>query len=45
MSKKQEKKLSFETDFELREETRLKLRPEDIVRTKDEGGVFEKGNG
>jgi len=42
MGKKQppkaEKKLSFETDFELQEETRLKLRPEDIVKIKEEAG-------
>ena len=37
---KQEKKLSFETDFELKEEERLKLRPEDIVRAREESDVL-----
>lgn len=36
--KKEEGKLSFETDFEENEESRLKLRPEDIVRDREERG-------
>ena len=33
---KTEKKLSFETEFQAEEEIRLKIRPEDIVRIKEE---------
>ena len=35
-----EKKLSFEKDFELEEERRLKVRPEDFVRLIEEQGVL-----
>jgi hypothetical protein len=35
-AKSKESKLSFETDFEEAEESRLKIRPEDIVRFKEE---------
>ena len=35
---KKSNKLSFETDFELKEEVRLKVRPEDFVRTIEEEG-------
>jgi len=38
MAKKKESKLSFETDFETQEENRLKIRPEDIVKLKEEFG-------
>jgi len=38
MAKKKESKLSFETDFETQEENRLKIRPEDIVKLKEESG-------
>jgi hypothetical protein len=38
MAKKKESKLSFETDFETQEENRLKIRPEDIVKLREELG-------
>lgn len=38
MAKKKEYRLSFETDIELQEESRLKIRPEDIVRIREEAG-------
>jgi hypothetical protein len=34
--KKKESRLSFETDFEAQEENRLKIRPEDIVKLREE---------
>jgi hypothetical protein len=36
VAKKKEKKLSFETDEEFKEESKLTLRPEDIVRLREE---------
>ena len=38
---RKDKKLSFETDFELKEEVRLKARPEDFVRMLEENGKFD----
>lgn len=42
--KKKESKLSFETDLETQEENRLKIRPEDAVRIKEENGLPEEFN-
>jgi hypothetical protein len=42
MAKKKESKLSFETDFETQEENRLKIRPEDVVKLREEFGKLSE---